>query len=220
MGSPPTENPGLRGGGQATRVSGCDEYVQRSCAAHCSAKASAHPFARSIHLDLGPTPVVGECRSHPVTVRMNVGSPATVVLLQRATRRPPPGALRPSSMCPTDCAAIWCMRGAMRAARPKHTSPSAGLTRRPLAGLGEGDSTLEGGYPLERGPILRSLSSYVGRPPTVARVWSVPCDPGTTLRSLSSSPRPPTSPSVCRAAFRHSRTLQHCRCILGRIRGL
>ena len=128
MGSPPTENPGLRGGGEATRVSGCDEYVQRSCAAHCSGKASAHPFARSIHLDLGPTPVVGECRSHPVTVRMNVGSPATVVLLQRATRRPPPGALRPSSMCPTDCAAIWCMRGAMQAARPGDTSPSAGLT--------------------------------------------------------------------------------------------
>ena len=31
----------------------------------------------------------------------------------------------------------------------------------------------------------------VGRPPTVARVWSVPGDPGATPRSLSSSSRPP-----------------------------
>ena len=85
------------------RVIGCDEHVRRSCAAHSSGTASAHPFARSIQLGVSLDPIVGWCRSHQVTFFLNVRSPATVVLLQRATHRPPPRAKRPSSMCPARC---------------------------------------------------------------------------------------------------------------------
>ena len=56
---------------------------------------------------------------------------------------------------------------------------------------------------------LRGIpSTNVGRPPPVARVWLVPSDQMETLRSLSSSPRPPhltqRMPGV-------ETTLQECR---------
>ena len=72
-----------------------------------------------------------------------------MTLSKRAHHRPPPGLMAASSMCPADWAAISCVGVPLKAARPAHTSPCAGLTRRPFAASSKGIQGLRWVYPLE-----------------------------------------------------------------------